>query len=165
MAPVVTIMVGRVDDWLKIAADKQNITTNQDYLEWAGVAVMKNAYRIFTERGYRSRLLAAAYRNHYHWSEFIGGDVVCSMPYKWALRFNGSDVAVKNRMDDPVDPAIVGELLKKFRDFEKAYNPDGMNIDEFDTYGATVRTLRAFTMSYIDLCGVIREFMLPDPDV
>ena len=165
MAPVVTIMVGRVDDWLKIVADKENITTNQDYLEWAGVAVMKNAYRIFTERGYRSRLLAAAYRNHYHWSEFIGGDVVCSMPYKWAARFNGSDVGVKNRIDDPDDPAIVEELQKKFTDFGKAYLPDGMSIDEFDSYGATVRTLRSFTQSYVDLCAMIREFMLPNPDV
>lgn len=164
MAPVVTIMVGRTDDWMKVLANKHHIITNPDYLEWAGVAVMKNAYRVFQERGYRSRLLAAAYRNHYHWSQFIGGDVVCSMPYKWAYRFNGSDVPVKNRMDEPVDPKIVNELLNKFDDFRKAYEPDGMAIEEFDNYGATVRTLRGFNQSYSDLVGVIRDFMLPNPD-
>ncbi|MEE8440379.1 MAG: transaldolase family protein [Spirochaetia bacterium] len=164
MAPVATIMVGRVDDWLKILADKHNIITNPDYLEWAGVAVMKNAYRIFRERGYRTRLLAAAYRNHYHWSEFIGGDVIVTIPYKWAVRFNGSDVTVKERMNTPVDPAIVKGLSDKFEDFVKAYEPDGMSSAELDSYGATVRTLRGFVQSYVDLCGVVRDFMLPNPD-
>jgi transaldolase len=38
-------------------------------------------------------------------------------------------------------------------------------VDEFDTFGATVRTLRGFTDSYHELQAVIREFMLPNPDV
>ena len=46
-------MVGRVDDQPRIPA----------YLEWAGVGFMRNAYRTFEERGYRTRLLVAAYRN------------------------------------------------------------------------------------------------------
>ncbi len=50
------------------------------HLEWAGVAVFKKTYRLFVERGYRVRLLSAAFRNHMHWSELIGGDVVISPP-------------------------------------------------------------------------------------
>jgi transaldolase len=164
MAPVCTIMVGRTDDWLKVVANKENIITNPDYLEWAGVAVFKNAYRLYQERGYRTRLLAAAYRNHYHWSEFIGGDVVCTIPYKWARRFNGSDVTVKDRINTPVDPAIVRELSAKFVDFRRAYEPDGMKPEEFDSYGATARTLRQFIGGYDQLCQMIRDLMIPNPD-
>jgi len=164
MAPIATIMVGRLDDWLKIQANKHDIITNPEYLEWAGIAVMRNAYRIFQERGYRPRLLVAAYRNHYHWSELIGGNLIGTIPYKWAVRYNGSDVAVRNSMATPVDPAIIKGLSAKFKDFVKAYEPDGMSIAEFDSYGATVRTLRGFTQSYVDLCGLVREFMLPNPD-
>ena len=40
-----------------------------------------------------------------------------------------------------------------------------MSTEEFDTYGATVRTLRGFIASYQDLVAVIRDFMLPNPDV
>ena len=41
-----------------------------------------------------------------------------------------------------------------------------MTVEEFDTYGATVRTLRGFIGSYHELIRVIREdFMLPNPDV
>jgi hypothetical protein len=32
-------MVGRLDDWLKAVADKESITTDPGYFEWAGVAV------------------------------------------------------------------------------------------------------------------------------
>jgi transaldolase len=35
---------------------------------------------------------------------------------------------------------------------------------EFDSYGATVRTLRSFISSYYELLSFVREFMLPDPD-
>src|SRR4029077_10005943 len=92
MGPVCTIMVGRLDDWLKVVVEKERITIDPGYLEWAGVAVFKKTYHIFRQRGYRIRLLSAAFRNHMHWSEFIGGDVVISPPYAWQVRFNASDV-------------------------------------------------------------------------
>ncbi len=165
MGPVCTIMVGRLDDWLKIVADRDNIITDPACLDWAGVAAMKKAYRIYKERGYRLRLLSAAYRNHRHWSEFIGGDVIVSIPYKWQKRFNGSDVEVIPRMDNQVDQKIVDELSKKFVEFRKAYDEQGMTIDEFDSYGPTRKTLRQFISSYEDLVRVIRDFMVPDPDL
>jgi transaldolase len=164
MGPVCTIMVGRLDDWLKVVMEKKNISTDPGYLEWAGVAVFKKTYRIFRERGYRIRLLSAAFRNHMHWSEFIGGDVVISPPYKWQLRYNASDIPVVSRIDNPVDPRIVDELLKKFRDFERAYDENGLSPDEFDTFGSTRRTLRQFIQACHDLDGQIRDTMLPDPD-
>ncbi len=110
MTPVCTIMVGRVDDWLKVVAAKENKAVTPGVLDWAGVAVFKNAYKIYKERGYKTRLLAAAYRNYLHWSEFIGGDVVLTIPYKWQKQFNESSSDVKDRMDKPVDPAILAEL-------------------------------------------------------
>ena len=164
MGPVCTIMVGRLDDWLKVLAEKQGIITDPGSLEWAGVAVFKKAYRIFRERGYRLRLLSAAFRNHLHWSQFIGGEVVISPPYKWQLRYNASDVEVVPRIDEPVDPKIVEELLAKFPDFRRSYEENGMAVEEFDGFGATVRTLRQFIAGTQDLASLIRDFMLPSPD-
>ena len=164
MSPVCTIMVGRMDDWLKVVAKKEGIIVTPGYMDWAGVAVMKKAYGIYQERGYRTRLLAAAYRNHLHWSEFIGGDVVLTIPYNWQVLFNQSDVEVKERIADPVPEEIVSSLYDHFEEFRKAYDEDGLSIEEFDTYGAAVRTLRGFVNSYHELQGFIRDFMLPDPD-
>jgi transaldolase len=164
MNPVCTIMVGRLDDWIKVVAKNKGIITDPGYLEWCGVAAMKKAYEIYKERGYRTKLLAAAYRNHFHWSEFIGGDMVLTIPYEWQKKFNASDVEVVERINNPVDPKIVDELLNKFDEFRKAYNEDGMKPEEFETYGATARTLRGFIKGYEDLLGVVRDFMIPNPD-
>ena len=164
MGPVCTIMGGRLDDWLKVVAEKQDIVLDPGYLEWAGVAVFKKAYKIFRERGYRVRLLSAAFRNHMHWSELIGGDVVISPPYKWQVRFNASDVSVDARIEKAVDSAIVDELLRKFPGFRRAYNEDGLSLSEFDTYGPTIRTLRQFLEATHELAVRVRDLLLPNPD-
>jgi transaldolase len=164
MGPVCTIMVGRLDDWLKVVAEKENITLDPGYLEWAGVAVFKRTYQIFRSRGYRIRLLSAAFRNHMHWSEFIGGDVVISPPYAWQVRLNASDVEIRPRIDKPVDPKIVEELLRKFPDFRSAYSEGGLSLDGFDSFAPTRRTLRQFITACHDLDGLVRDFMLPNPD-
>jgi len=166
MRPVCTIMVGRTDDWMHVVTKRDGVIVNPAYLHWAGVAVFKKAYRIYQERGYRARLLAAAYRHHLHWSEFIGGDVILTIPSQWQKWFNVSQVEVKERMDDPVEQTIIDELYGRIPDFRQAYDEDGMTPAEFDTYGATVRTLRGFIASYHELIRVIREeFMLPNPDI
>lgn len=164
MGPVCTLMVGRLDDWLKVVAEKKGIIVDPRILDWAGVAVMKKAYRIYRERGYRLRLLSAAFRNHLHWSQFIGGDVVISPPFEWQKRFNESDVTVESRMDRPVEPKVVEELQAKFEDFRRAFDEKGMTPGEFDDYGATRRTLRQFCKAVDDLTALIRDQVIPNPD-
>jgi transaldolase len=161
---VCTIMVGRLDDWLKAVANKKDIVTEPEYLEWAGVAVMKRTYQLFKERGYSTRLLSAATRNHRHWSEFIGGDVVITLTHQWQKRLNASDVEVIARINNPVDEPVIEALSEKFHDFRRAYTSNGMSVDEFDAYGATRRTLRQFLSGYEELTRIIRDLMLPDPD-
>jgi transaldolase len=165
MGPVCTIMVGRLDDWLKVLVEKQNIAIDPGYLEWAGVAVFKKAYQIFGERGYRIRLLSAAFRNHMHWSELIGGDIVISPPYSWQVRFNASDIEVRPRIDNPVDRRMVEELSKKFSDFRRAYTEGGISVEEFDSFAPSRRTLRQFIAACAELNALVRDFMIPNPDV
>jgi transaldolase len=163
MGPVCTIMVGRLDDWLKVYLERHGISVDPGILEWAGVAVFKKTYGIFRSRGYRVRLLSAAFRNHMHWSELIGADAVISPPSAWQKRFNASDIEVRTRIDDPVDPRIVETLLARFPDFRRAYMEDGLSVDDFDSYPPTVRTLRQFVAACTDLNVLVRDVMLPEP--
>ena len=164
MAPVCTIMIGRTDDWVKASNKRDGITVNPAAPDWAGIAVFKRAAALFAERGYRTRLLAAAYRHHLHWSELVGGDISMTIPYGWQRLFNESTVEVRDRFADPVPGAFVDELLEQCPEFVKAYEPDGLTVEQFETYGATQRTLRSFISSYWDLVGTIDDLLIPDPD-
>jgi len=158
---VVTLMGGRLDDWLKAWTQKQRILIDPGYLEWAGVAALKKAYRVFTERGFRSRVLSAAFRNHMHWSELQGGDLVVSPPFDWQARINENQLTAENRIDVPVPAHIIDTLLQKVPEFRRAYDVDGMTLEEFDRFGATVRTLRQFLEADEELDRVVRDVLLP----
>lgn len=163
--PVCTIMVGRLDDWLKVCCEKQRLVPTPGTLDWAGIACMKRAYELFQQAGYRTQLLVAAFRNHLHWSEFIGGDVILTIPPPWQRRYNASSVEVKDRMSDPVPARALSELLEQFPDFRRAYDTRGLKVSEFDNFGASARTLRTFLAAYFDLVAVIRDLRLPNPDL
>src|SRR3954464_11204426 len=163
MGSVCTIMVGRLDDHIKAVAKREGITVDPGVPEWAGVAVFKRAYEIYQERGFRTRLLSAAFRNHMHWSQFVGGDVVISPPYEWQVRLNASGIEPLPRSDEPVADAVLATLYARFPDFRRAFDPDGMTISEFQEYGATRKTLRQFLAACADLEGVVRDVLLPDP--
>jgi transaldolase len=164
MGPVITIMIGRVEDWLKVLVDRDGTVVHPAALAYSGVAVFKRAYGIFRERRFRARLLAAAIRHHLHWSEFIGGDVIVTLPSAWQKKFNASSVEVRERMDEPVDRRYIDELAAAFPDFVRAYQPDGLAIEDFDGFPPTVRTLRAFIASYHDLLAAVTDAQLPNPD-
>ncbi len=73
MGPVITLMMGRLEDWLRVQTERDGIVADPTVLPWSGVAVFKRAYAEFGARGLRARLLGAAIRHHLHWSELIGG--------------------------------------------------------------------------------------------
>ncbi len=165
MGPVCTIMVGRVDDWVKVSAEKTGVTIDPGVMEWAGVAVFKNAYKIYQERGYRTRLLSAAFRNHMHWSELVGGDVVISPPYPWQVRINKSGLKPNlNSINEPIASRILDPLLENLPEFRKMYDVDGLKVEEFTSLGATLRTLRGFLQSVNDLEAFVRDVTIPNPD-
>jgi transaldolase len=158
--PYVTLMVGRLDDHLQRLMTKEGVSLDPGYLHWAGLAVFKKARQIFAERGYRSTLLAAAYRHHLHWSELVGPGVILSIPYAWWTQFERSDVPVTASLDRPVDPHIVETLRRNFADFRRAHDEDGLRPEEFVRYGASIHTLNQFIAGYHDLLTYVRERML-----
>lgn len=162
MGPVITIMMGRIEDWLRVCVEREGLVLDPAALAWSGVAVFKRAYAEWQARGFRARLLGAAIRHHLHWSELIGGDVIITLPPSWQRRFNASSIDVRPRMDDEV-PYL--DQLRMLPDFVRAFEPGGLSVEEFDTWPPTVRTLRAFTASYHELLHVVSDALLPNPDL
>ena len=160
MSPVCTLMIGRTDDWLKKSTADEGLAVIPEALEWAGVAVIKEAYRLYRQRGYTTRLLSAANRNVYHWSELVGGDLCQTINYKWQKRLNGGcSVPVADNIGKPVAPAYL-QALDALPEFHKAFDENGMKPEEFARYGAFRDTIRTFLAGYDDLVGLVRGYMI-----
>lgn len=162
MAPVATMMVGRLDDWLKVIAQREGLT-DVAHLDWAGIACAKRAYELFQERKFSTRFLVAAYRHLGHWSELVGGDLVHTMPYDWQVKANGSGLQPSDTIHRPVDSEVL-RLLQSMPEFVRAYEPAGMTPQEFNSFGPTLRTLRSFVSAWHDFVAIARDEMLPNPD-
>ena len=136
--PYITLMIGRVDDQLKRAAEKEKIAVTPGTIEWSGIAVFKHAHQLFKSRGLPGTLLAAAYRHEGHWSQIIGRDVLQTVPYAWWTKFNVSATVPALTLERPVDSAILAELRAKFPDFLRANDENGMKPRRVPVrYGAT----------------------------
>jgi transaldolase len=154
-------MIGRVDDHLRRVAERDHLAVSPGVIEWSGIAVFKEAHRIFKQRGLPGTLLAAAYRHENHWSQIIGPEVLQTVPYTWWTKFNVSTTVPALTLGNPVDPAILAELRTKFPDFIRAHDESAMQPSEFVRYGATVHTLNQFLGGYADLLALVRARLLP----
>jgi transaldolase len=146
--PYVTIMVGRVGDHLKRVQDAELVLADPGVADWAGIAIFKKAHRLFRQRGHAPMLVAAAYRHRRQWSELVGDGFVQSIPYKWWKAFDASDVSLSTTIADPIPEPIHSELVRFFPDFVRAYDEEGMRPEQFESYGASVATLRQFESAY-----------------
>ena len=139
---IAVLMVGRLDDYLRDVMNDTRAKASEADIIWAGTAAIKRAYGIFQEKGYDCVLMPAGCRGGYHISELAGAKMVMSIaPGIAKALLNESDFTEK--IDRPVDPAIL-ERLEDMAEFRKAYAPDGMNVNEFITFGSCNRTLDQF---------------------
>ncbi|MDO4552462.1 MAG: transaldolase family protein, partial [Bacillota bacterium] len=153
--PVCTIMVGRLDDWLKHVAARDGAELDPAALNYAGVACAKKAYALYREKAYRTRLLIAAFRLPCHWTEFIGGDLSLTIPHKYQTEFNNAHIEVTAHIQEPVSAAYLKDL-ERLPDFRKAYGD--MTVEEFDGFGPVNKTLEQFAQGYDDLVRIVRSF-------
>ena len=53
MSPVCTLMIGRLDDWMKAVCERDDIVVDPGRAELGGHRRFQEGVRIFPERGYR----------------------------------------------------------------------------------------------------------------
>lgn len=78
------------------------------------------------------------------------------------LHRDAAALPVENRIDVPVDPRVLESLAAGIpEEWHRAYDVDGMSLDEFERFGATVRTLRQFLEADAQLDALVRDVIVP----
>ncbi|MDO4548116.1 MAG: transaldolase family protein [Clostridia bacterium] len=139
---IAVLMVGRLDDYLRDVMNDTRAAATESDIIWAGTAAIKRAYSIFNERKYDCVLMPAGCRGGYHITQLAGANMIMSISPSIAKSLL-DETRFEELIDADVDPAIIDRLMT-MPEFRKAYEPDGMSVDEFITFGSCNRTLDQF---------------------
>ena len=151
-APSTAAMVmGRLQDYLTALNAERNTGLSTYDLETAALAVAKRAYHLCRERGYRTVLMPAAFRCARQVEQLVGSNVVMTIAPKVQDAVAKAEVegTIKREIfiDAPVDQEAIDRVSRALPEFKLAYEPDGLKVEEFDTFGATVMTLEGFDVT------------------
>jgi transaldolase len=138
-----TMMIGRLDDYLREVAQDNRAAATETDVRQAGLAVVKRAHTMYRERGYDCAVLVAAMRGTYHLTQLAGGDLVFSVHPSIQQKVLAEELPREEGIEKPLTASAI-DHLSRMAEFRRAYEPDGVSPPEFVAYGATQRTLGQF---------------------
>lgn len=166
-----TMMLGRFEgaEEFQRQAAAQGIELTETDLRWAGLAVFKKAYRIFQERGYETKLLAASMRlgptvdgrlRIWHIEKLAGGNVVLTIfPNVYETLFaNYTPEEIVPRIDEPVPEEELDKLLQ-IEYFRQGYEEGAIPPEKFIEHPAVIATGGSFAAATRELEEYVRERM------
>jgi transaldolase len=151
------MMLGRYEDHpvFREQAQARGIELTDADLRWAGIAIFRKAHRLFRERGYPSKLMAASMRlgptvdgiqRVWHLEKLAGADAVLTVfpnIFEAFLRAY-RDLPLPSVVDEPVPPDTL-EKLSAIPYFAEAYAEDGLAPADFAQHPALQATAASFT--------------------
>jgi transaldolase len=166
---VITMMIGRLTEHpvLDVQAERRGISLSWQEKHWFGIAVFRRAYRMLSEGGYASKMLAcslregplvAGKRRFWDVEKIAGGAIVYTCPpYVLEPFFEiGNGLPFRPEIDDPVPDAVLTKLLE-IPYCIQAYDPNGLELEQFTDHPATVDTAQAFSKGLSSLESFVGE--------
>ena len=134
---------GRLDEYLiEVATDNRIDVSKEDILQ-AGNAICKKVYKLFKKHGITAKIMPAGLRGVHYLTEMAGADMVFSLQSRIQKMVIEADPPREIRIDNEISKDVI-ERLKKIREFARAYDEDGMQPEDFVTFGITQKTHSQF---------------------
>lgn len=166
---VITMMIGRLTEHsvLDMQAERRNMRLSWQDKHLFGLAVFKRAYRLLSEGGFASKMLACSMRHgplvagkmrFWDVQMLAGGDIVYTCPpYVLEPLFEcGDDLIFKPEIENEI-PAEVLHKISKIPYCIQAYDPNGMALEQFNDHPATVSTVENFSKGFTGLENYISQ--------
>jgi transaldolase len=128
-------ITGIFGDHLKALCKRQGIEASSSDMELAGVAWAREAYRVAREREYPMTLLAGGSRIPLDLTGLVGAAMHATINWSTFAEVIADPAPFAPGIDEPLDAAALRRLDATFSDFRKAMRPDGLALDEFESYG------------------------------
>jgi len=147
----VTHITGIFDEYLGRFVKQNGISIRADALYCAGAVVGRKLYKLVMDRGYQVRILGGGARGIQHVTEFIGGDMDITVNWSTVRELINKGGKPIGRIDTQIPEEYITELNEKLTVFRKAYQIDGLSIEEFADYGPVQLFRNNFKEGYYHL--------------
>jgi transaldolase len=173
---VITMMIGRLTEQktLDIQAERRHIKLSWQDKHWFGIAVFRRAYRILSEGGYASKMLACSMRagplvagkmRFWDVEKLAGGDIVYTCPpYVLEPLFEfGDELQFQNEIEEEAPGEVIDKLMK-IPYCIQAYDPNGLELEQFNGHPSTISTVETFSKGFAGLEEFIGKHMILHPE-
>jgi len=155
---VVSHIAGIFDDYLNQYVKGHNIEISADVLFQAGLAVARKVYDLMVDEGYSAIFVGGGARGLHHFTEMVGGRVCITINWEGtADKLLEMNPPVVYRLFNPVPAKMLDELIDKLPDFRKGYLADGLNENEFESFGPVQIFRKSFVKSWTKVLEIIKE--------
>lgn len=140
-APVfIAHIAGIFDEQLQADVKDNDIDVSRDALWQAGISVAKKIKGAYDAKQSKIRFMDGGARGLHHFTEMVGVRGYVTINYKGtADKLLEEDPVVIDRFSAPVAPTVIDELLVKVPNYRKAWMPDGLKVEEFESFPPVVR--------------------------
>ncbi len=153
-----THITGILDEYLQGLVRARGIDISPDLLWHAGALLARRQYRVFKERKYGGVMLGGGARGPHHFTEYVGSEMHITVNWQGtADKLIEQDPVVSWRMQTAVPDAVVEELRDKIPDFRRAWDEDGLAMEEFENFGPVVHFRGSFIKGWDFLNNTIKE--------
>jgi transaldolase len=130
-----THITGIFDQYIAEVVKAEKISIAPDILAQAGCIIARKEYQIVRDRGYHTTLLGGGARGTKHFTEFVGAPMHITINWSTAEELIAANPPVVPRIDTPTPKDVVEELRAKIPGFRRAFDEDGLAVQEFADFG------------------------------
>ncbi len=151
------MMLGRYEDAppLEAQAERLGVRLSEADKRWAGIAIFRRAHRLFRERGYPSKLMAASMRagptvdgvqRVWHLEKLAGASAVLTVFPNILESFldRYAELPLEAQIEEPVPEEVLARLLR-IPYFLRAYQEEGIPPERWVDHEALQATARSFS--------------------
>jgi transaldolase len=134
---------GRLDEYLRDVASDNGVDVKPEDIMCAGNTICKKVYRLFQEQSISAKIMPAGLRGVHHLSEMAGANMVFSLQARVQKMVKEAQLPHLGRIDEQTPEDVIARLMR-ISEFVRAYEEDGMDPEDFITFGVTQKTLSQF---------------------
>jgi len=154
----ITHITGIFDEYLqKECISPLDIAIDKKSQAIAGLSVARKQYRVFKERGYSGTLLGGGARTLTHFTGVVGGEMHITINWSTAEEILKLNPSIENTLAAETSSDIIDELCSTLPDFKRAWDIDGLAVEEFKDFGPVQRFRRQFINGWDQLVTTISQ--------